>query len=71
VALFHLAFRYSSQEAVMEHIPDRYDYRHLVGSPASESDKEFDAARFNELLTDEDKRFLQDAMHISWRMVEI
>ena len=50
----------------MEHIPNRYDYRHLIGSPASEGDKEFDAARFDELLTDADRRLLQSDLQISW-----
>ena len=66
MALFDAAFRYSSQEAVMEHIPNRYDYRDLVRSPASESDKEFDAASFDKLLTDDDRRLLQCDMRISW-----
>jgi hypothetical protein len=38
---------------------ERYDYRHLVGSPASGSEKEFDAERFDELLTDDDRKLLQ------------
>ena len=50
----------------MENIPNRYDYRHLVASSAKESDKEFDASRFDELLTDDDRRLLQSAFRISW-----
>ena len=45
---------------------ERYDYRHLVGGPASESDKQFDAASFDKLLTDDDRRLLQCDMQISW-----
>ena len=66
MALFDAAFRYSSQEAVMEYIPNRYEYRHLVGSRARESDKEFDAGRFDDLLTDDDRKLLERDMHISW-----
>jgi hypothetical protein len=66
MAPFHLVFRNSSQEAVMEHIPDRYDYSHLVSSTASESDKEFDVVRFDELLTDDDRKLLRCDLKISW-----
>ena len=45
---------------------ERYDYRHLVGSPASGSEKEFDAERFDELLTDDDRKLLQSGLQISW-----
>ena len=45
---------------------ERYDYRHLVGSPASGSEKEFDAERFDELLTDDDRKLLQYGLQISW-----
>ncbi|HTW44412.1 MAG TPA: hypothetical protein VMD58_02610 [Acidobacteriaceae bacterium] len=50
----------------MTPVPDGYDYRHLVGSRASESDKEFDAERFDELLTDDDRKLLQYGLQISW-----
>ena len=45
---------------------EQYDYRHLVGGSASDSDKEFDASHFDELLTDDDRRLLQCDMCISW-----
>jgi len=45
---------------------ERYDYSHLIGGPANESDKEFDAARFDELLTDGDRKLLQYDLQISW-----
>lgn len=45
---------------------ERYDYSHLVGSPAGDGDKEFDAASFDKLLTDDDRRLLECDMHISW-----
>ena len=45
---------------------ERYDYSHLTGSSAGENDKEFDASRFDELLTDQDRRLLQSDFQISW-----
>jgi hypothetical protein len=45
---------------------ERYDYSHLVGSPTSASDKQFDAEHFDELLTDEDRKLLSDDYQISW-----
>ena len=45
---------------------ERYDYSHLIGSLANESGKEFDAARFDELLTDDDRRLLRSDLQISW-----
>ena len=45
---------------------ERYDYRHLVGGRENASDKEFDAQRFDELLTDDDRKLLQYGMQISW-----
>jgi len=50
----------------MAHGPEGYDYSQLIGSPASESDKEFDTARFDELLNDDDRLLLYD-MQISWQ----
>lgn len=46
--------------------PNEHDYSHLVSSSANESDHEFDAARFDELLTDADRKLLQSGLQISW-----
>jgi hypothetical protein len=66
MALFRPCFRNYSQEAIMTPEFERYDCRRLVNSRASESDKEFDAARFDELLTDSDRQLLQSDLQISW-----
>ncbi len=50
----------------MEPIPNRYEYRHPSGSAGSESNQEFDAERFDELLTDDDRKLLQSGLQISW-----
>lgn len=50
----------------MARIPDEYNYSHMVGDPANGSEKEFDAARFDALLTDEDRKLLQSDFRISW-----
>jgi hypothetical protein len=49
-------------------IPEGYDYSHLVGSPAKQGDKIFDAARFDGLLTDYDRTLLEFGMGISWHV---
>jgi hypothetical protein len=46
---------------------ERYDYSHLVSSPASDCDREFDAAHFDELLTDDDRNLLRRDFRISWQ----
>jgi len=43
---------------------ERHDYRLPAGS--RESDTEFNAERFDELLTEDDRKLLQDGMQISW-----
>ena len=40
------------------HIPEGYDYSHLIASPAKQDDKVFDATRFDGLLTDYDRLLL-------------
>jgi hypothetical protein len=48
------------------HIPEGYDYSHLIASPAKQDDKVFDTARFDGLLTDYDRILLGFGMRITW-----
>jgi hypothetical protein len=48
-------------------VPEGYDYSHLVGNPAKENDKEFDAERFDELLTAYDRKLLRCDFRIAWQ----
>lgn len=50
------------------YIPEGYDYSHLVGGPAKQDNRVFDAARFDGLLTDYDRLLLKFGMHISWQL---
>jgi hypothetical protein len=50
----------------MECVPPGYNYSHLVGDPVRETDRRFDAAQFDGLLTDEDRTLLRIGMHIAW-----
>ena len=45
---------------------ERYEYGHLIGSPANGCEKGFDAAHFDELLTDDDRKLLRYDLQISW-----
>jgi len=45
---------------------ERYDYSHLVDTSAPERSRDFDATRFDELLTDDDRKLLERDFHISW-----
>ena len=47
------------------HIPEGYDYSHLIAGPVKQNDKLFDATRFDGLLTDYDRILLGFGMRIS------
>jgi hypothetical protein len=36
-------------------VPYSYDYSHLIGDPAQQNEKKFDALKFEDLLTDYDR----------------
>ena len=50
------------------HIPEGYDYSHLIASPAKQDDKVFDTARFDVLLTEYDRILLGFGMRITWQV---
>jgi hypothetical protein len=51
------------------HIPEGYDYSHLIAIPAKQDDKVFDTSRFDVLLTEYDRILLGFGMRITWQGV--
>ena len=64
--IIHLLDCSRSAETTVECALPRYDYSHLVGDPLLEHGQAFDATRFDELLTADDRLLLRFGMHIAW-----
>ena len=52
------------------HLPNGFDYSHLVSDPAKQHDKGVHAVPSTELLTDYDRILLQFGMHIQWQAAD-
>jgi len=66
-APLHCAHCPQYRKAGAVHVDDKYDYSHLVGSPAKKHDNEFEVAQFDGLLTDYDRILLRFGMQILWQ----
>ena len=63
----HCAHCPAYRQTVAASVEDGCDYSHLIGNPGKRPDDSFDAAQFDQLLSDYDRLLLGFGMRILWQ----